>query len=346
MGDYMSNNNPNKINNNFSIMSILTIVFKFFTIAIFLLIMLFVAVIIHFIVSFDNCWNFTIFKIAFPIFVICFGIMIFIKNNSKVIKLLKICIFLFIINIINIIYYAFFSIKVETSLLLKKYNIPKNEIEIIEITQSNNSLFGNHQNREIKYDYNDVQFNFWYSNDGWITNYEELLDFEKNNKQNINNINKILDNNGLDYYVILDKHNSYYNSSKNSNSYEYNIFINFKDTEVFELEYFFTHMNAYISNQLEICGDDILYNVYFVNDFNIFSKMINKIQTDIEFFNSESFLSSSLVCDIFVLSDTNNGFDISIFNNYVNSSNIIFYYRSESNNVYHSRFIVYGAKDI
>lgn len=246
----------------------------------------------------------------------------------------------------NIIYYIYFSTKVETSLLLKKYDIPKNDVEIIEIIQSSNGLFGGHQSREIKYDYNNVQFRFWYSNGGWITNYEELSDFEKNNKQNINNIKKFLDNNALDYYVTLDKHKSYPNSSKYNNSYEYNIFINYQNDEVSELEDFFTHMNKYILNQLAVSGDYILYNVYFVNDFNIFSKMINKIETDIEFFNNEGFLSNSLVSDILVLSDTKNGFDISIFNNYVNLPNTIFYYRLEPNDVYHSRFIVYNAKDI
>lgn len=138
---------------------------------------------IRWIVAFDNCWNQDVYNLLFALLIILLYRIIYgiIFRKKK-----KIYIVFFIINILmfffNIFYYVNYSIKIETSFVFKQYNIPSNEVEIVEIIKSNEGIYSPRTSRSIKYRYNNVEFKVWYDEKGWYTYYEETPLYNKINE--------------------------------------------------------------------------------------------------------------------------------------------------------------------
>jgi hypothetical protein len=224
-------------------------------------------------IAFDGGWNETVSLICFVMSMIMIA---FVGSKKCSILVSIITILIFLISIVNIIYFEKYSMKNEALYHLhKKYNIPYSDMKVIETNKSKHGVIGESPSESRSAIIKIRNFNVdVYYDDGWKDDYKEMVNYYEQYKNIKKNINFILKEYNSDFKIVQDPQifqsmETWYGFD--DPDYGFIIYLNISDENV--LDNIINKLDNYVKT---IDKGNIIYGLYIIKSKEFYNEIKSK----------------------------------------------------------------------
>lgn len=224
-------------------------------------------IIIGWICLIDNVYLSIIFNLGFISIFVLFILLIWMKRNKGMISIIigGVMLFLFV----NLIYYNFYSVRIEPLIYLhNKYNYSYNDMKIEKTTMYSRPFicisYCDGTPRSATVSYHKTKIYVHYKNK-WVDNLAEIMQYKRNDEDIIKSFNSILKHYSNNFKIIHDIAND---------GYGYDIILHINDAN--NLGNIIYEADNYINEKADSSNGNLYieYSIYVIKDNNLYDKIV------------------------------------------------------------------------